>query len=67
MNQPIQPIQLSAKISPDALIEMIKPAIEAQVGRKVKDITFVMRVVNKGDYRESWTEDMFDGLNVTFE
>lgn len=58
---------VSAKVSPKVVEEMIKKVVEEQTGKKVSRITIEMRSVSKGQFRDEYTETVFDGVTVYFE
>lgn len=57
---------VSAKIAPLVVKEMITKIVEEQTGKKVSRVEFEMRAVNKGSFRDEYTETIFDGVTVYF-
>lgn len=59
----------SAHIDATMVQEIVKNAIQAQVGRPVSKITVKLKETHHSDYRDldRWTETKFDGFDVEFE
>ena len=57
---------VSAKISEKVVKEMITKVVEEQTGKKVSKVEMNMRSVTKGQFRDEYTETVFDGVTVFF-
>ncbi len=58
---------VSATISERVVKEMITRVVEEQTGKKVSKVEMNMKTVNKGSYRDEYTETVFEGVTVYFQ